>query len=531
MKKYIISLLSLFCLLPVSYADTYVITSNSGDDYSGTFRNTFRNKRNKTVGDTIVFNIEGSDVIKLKGELYRIKDGSIVVDGLNRATGNSIVVVANSSSSIFRCDGTADANNDSGLDITFRNIKFQDANMSASGTKNGGAFYIGHTNLPLLGTFRFFNCSFENCSTVSTGSGSPRGGAICVANNSSLIVDSCTFTGNSAPLTGSAISSLQANSYIDIKNTAFESNTCSLDGGAVYINSNFPVSITGCTFYNNTGGALYINSNSAPLSAVNNTFYQNSSSRGAAIFVNSDNPNSIINCTIAGNKVTTLDASNGVVYANAGTEETPALNSTQLINCIVSGSMAVSGEGTETVGTVSNDVYGGHLTLTNCIIQTTDASVASGRIINAISYASSVFDSDTPVLDDHGGATSTIAISSSGAAYRSGISGENIPTTDQRGINRNTIPCIGAYEVPDMTTGSGSGEISENIFVGVSDRQIRVKSEKSGVLRLYNTLGILLAEQYSEGEMVFDVIPGGMYIVTFKETGKENRFIQKIIVQ
>lgn len=532
MKKYIISVLSLFCLYSVLYADTHIITTNSGADATGTFRNTFKNKRNKTVGDTIVFNISGSDIINLDGELFRIKDGSMVVDGLNQATGNPIVVVAKSSNSIFRSDGTADGSNTSGLDITFKNITFKNANITASGTKHGGGFYVGHTNLPLLSTFRFINCTFENCSTTSSGGGSPRAGAIGVANNSSLIVDSCTFIGNSATNTGAAISSIQANSYINIRNSVFESNTSS-NGGAVYVNSNFPAFITGCTFYNNTGGALYINSGSSTtISVVNNTFYQNTSSKGSGIFVNSDNPNSIINCTVVGNKLTTSEEGNGAIYANAtGSEGNPAVNSSLLINCIVSGTVAITEEEeTEPVEIVTSDVYGQHLTLSNCIVQTTDASVTSGRITNPVTYAPSVFVSDIPVLSDNGGATKTIAVSSSGAAYGAGISGADIPTTDQRGVLRGENPCVGAFEA-QTPTGYDTRKMLHQIHVGAIDMQIIVKSEKPGVVSIYDTVGRILSQKHSFEESVFTVPSKGLYIVNFKENASEYVHTQKVIVK
>ncbi|MDD3078734.1 MAG: choice-of-anchor Q domain-containing protein [Paludibacter sp.] len=480
MKKCVFSLFAISLLCISLHATTHTITSNSGGDGSGTFRDKFKNAGNT---DIIVFNIDGNDTISLDGALSRTKGNTkITVEGINQATGNPIVLKAKSGNSIFRSSSGTDRDN---INVTFNNLVF----LNASNSSHGGAFSLGHSTHEVLASFIFSECVFENCSS------SARGGAIGVNKNVSLQVENCTFYGNSAGTSGGAISSVSTTSVINIKNCTFYDNSTDNTGGAIYINSDNPSVITNCTFYNNTANS------------------------GGAMFVNSITPDSLINCTFVNNKVGSTEEGNGALYADTINVEEP-INNTVLINCIVSGTTETS------LGNAVTDVYGKKIMLKNCIVQTTDESVSTGYITNPVTYASSVFPSGTPELKDNGGFTQTIAISKTGAAFQTGTTEDNIPETDQRGIARNVTPCIGAYEAEVLT---GQQSPGQTITVAVNNREISFISGKSGLATIYNLAGEILFEKYSSGNITYTAPYTGIYIVRFIEGG--NIFKRKIVIK
>ena len=427
MKKIFTLLITLTACMSLCFAATHTITSTTGSDSSGSFRDIFANAGNK---DVIEFDIPGSDVIKLTGSLQRTKKNTkITVNGINKATGNPITINANSYS-VFRSSSSSESNVRDGVSVSFNNMIFK----NASNSSHGGGFCLGHSSHTNMGTFEFKNCTFENCQTTA------KGGAIGINKNITLIIDCCTFKGNSATA-GGAIGTVSAECFITV---------------------------------------------------TNSTFYQNTAGTGGAMFCNSVNNSSINNCTIVG---------------NTSTEPSGAISSTDnafmtLTNCIASGSN----------GSTNSDVYGDKIVLINSIVEQTDETVTSVAS-NPLTFDASVFMNSTPVLADNGGVTQTIAISDMGAAYRSGIAGAGIPQTDQRGVVRNAVPCIGSYEHDGISTSIESSD-KDIVSVNADGNQLLVLSKEDGTGIIYDINGQIVDRiSFSGNSTLRTVVSDGIYIV------------------
>jgi len=185
-----------------------------------------------------------------------------------------------------------------------------------------------------------------------------------IANNSSLTIRNCTFSGNKTPSWGP------------------------WRGGAIY--STGPTTITNCIFYNNaapyymsTGGAIYLNHSSSCITDC--IFEKNSAGMyGGAIFIfNADIP--ITNCTFISNN-------GSAIYLE--------LADCTITNCIFAKNSANSGGGIQTNASypiVTNCTffkntathyggaffqYSGHSTITNCIFWE-DSAYLSGPEISS----------------------------------------------------------------------------------------------------------------------------------------------------
>jgi len=108
----------------------------------------------------------------------------------------------------------------------------------------GAACYCNGPDVVISG------CTFT-ANTVNASSGDCGGGAILFAGTMvSLVVDSCTFTDNSAPL-GGAIYCMYHEARADIRNSVFYHNSASVSGGALLV-GNLDANLTGCTFVANS---------------------------------------------------------------------------------------------------------------------------------------------------------------------------------------------------------------------------------------------------------------------------------------
>jgi hypothetical protein len=119
----------------------------------------------------------------------------------------------------------------------------------------------------------FKNCLFKNNSNRTPGANYLiEGGAINYA-EAGGVIDSCAFIGNSTYYAGGALMLLTwwhtNTSSLVIRNSRFENNFCQegstiieppTEGGAIMVENNFNVEISGCTFSNNwaeAGGAIH----------------------------------------------------------------------------------------------------------------------------------------------------------------------------------------------------------------------------------------------------------------------------------
>ena len=135
-----------------------------------------------------------------------------------------------------------------GHNVTFKNIKFTGATNQ---TLNGGGVLF--CNQPV--TIKFENCIFDGNSLASTTT--LGGGALQFIGLPTVTITGCTFKNNSSPNIGGAIVANPAKLTIS-KTTFYNNKTLGTagtvwGGAALYVNGATSVnSLTNCTFYQNT---------------------------------------------------------------------------------------------------------------------------------------------------------------------------------------------------------------------------------------------------------------------------------------
>ena len=214
-------------------------------------------------------------------------------------------------------------------------------------------------------------------------------------------------------------------------------------GGAILNQDGTTLNLVRCTLYNNStnslGGAVY---NGGIFTATNCTFFSNDALKGGAIisrFVNGLSNTTLRDCTITGcsassTGITTGDGGGGL-YAEGGAQQY------HLANTIIAGNSSASNPPT------NPDIRGQ---------VTSDGHNFIGIIGNAMGLADGVNGDQVGTADfpkdamfgsyaNNGGPTDTIALTSGSTAINGGD--DNLaPASDQRGLVRNGVSDIGAFE-------------------------------------------------------------------------------------
>ena len=189
-------------------------------------------------------------------------DKNIIIKGQSR---DGTIINGTDSAQIFTVQ--------SGANITVQNLTFADSTGS-----RGSAFYN-------KGTLIINNCSFIG------NTADQEGGAIYNTHN--LVISDCIFTGNKANDGGAVY--IYSSGNLIVNNSTFTDNTATTNGGAIYI-LNGALNIGNSTFLGNRagyGGAIY---NGDTLTLTNVTFTNNNAgvSGGAVV----SNTNLIVNNSI-----------------------------------------------------------------------------------------------------------------------------------------------------------------------------------------------------------------------------------------
>lgn len=170
---------------------------------------------------SLLFRVYGSSTLTLK-------DGVTVQNYANSGDASS----TDAYGAIVRVEGTSFLNMDG---VTVRNC---------SGAARGALYVTGTSVVDIR------NCSFENNTAVSE-----FGGAISSYSGTSLNVENCTFTGNTAATFGGAVC-VRNNDAVTLKNNTYTNNTCgtAYRGGAIAATSSFQgeLTIDGAVFSGNT---------------------------------------------------------------------------------------------------------------------------------------------------------------------------------------------------------------------------------------------------------------------------------------
>lgn len=199
------------------------------------------------------------------------------------------------------------------------NCKFIDNRHSSKGTLLG-VIRLASTNA------EFRNCVFSGNEATSTSLDTKHGSVFYQYGTASLTLDGCEFYGNKASSYGTVLYTI---GKTDIRNCVFgktdASNVSTSRGGAICVDAESEVSISGSEFTSNSGaigGAIYVNKVIKSLE-ISNTLFSgniatNASYGGGAIAISGDSKLyegiiEIRNCKFDGN---TAAACGGAIWAN-----------------------------------------------------------------------------------------------------------------------------------------------------------------------------------------------------------------------
>ena len=462
---------------------TTITVTNANASGAGSLTQAFTDA---VAGDMINFNFDGTelsftDVVPMK---------SITINGMNAFNNKKIVLKQSTASKGFFSfasgitatltnlvfDGTGILGNTAitaanGSTINISNCVFKNINAQAN---NGGAARI-------QGVATITNSTFQGNIT----GGSYGGGAICVYHAADVIIDKCSFIGNTSNTNGNS------------------------GGGAIVARGTNAtagkVLITNSTFANNvsgkTGGAILSSIQSSTAYTVNVT---------------------AVNCTFAGNKgdgaVSALTTAKGT--ANVYLVNSLVVNNVDAAASAYSDLLETKGTDAATVALIEphNVIY----SVASSTIITTDrnciqvADVSTADIFKELETFAT--DKKRPVLTTSNGQTVAM-ISSSSIAKNAGVSaltGYTIPTEDQLGETRSSTLAIGAVEYNDLGTGVPSINIDNKITLNIKNREIFVSGiTKPTTAQVFSLTGGILQNVFvSDGSSIsLQNTPGSIFIL------------------
>jgi len=362
---------------------------------------------NSSADDTITFSVSGTITLSAPLPTIISGQGKLAIDG-----GGNITISGNNSVKVFIVD--------TGGDLTLQNMI----------VTKGKTIFSGGAVDNFSGTVTVNSSTFSNNSAGE-------GGAISSFNGTVTISDS-TFSGNSAGF-GGAINNSGSSTAI-INTSTFSNNTATNSGGTILNTGTSTTTISASTFSGNSapnGGAIF-NFNDI-LIVSNSTFSGNSAtSKGGAIF--NGKTATITNSTFVGNSAS---LSGGAIFNELVTDVV------NLKNTIV----ANSPSGGNCSGIITNQ--GGNLSWPDATCPGLNQDPLLGP------------------LQNNGGPTQTHALLSGSVAINAvtdcTLIGGGAVTQDQRGVSRPQPSggnCdVGAYEAQFFTltvngAGTGNGTVT-----------------------------------------------------------------------
>ena len=474
--------------IPVARAATITV-NNSGDAASGcTLReavasaNAVTNLNNGcaqgTNGvDTIVFNsgLAGSTILLTQGETL-VAQQALIINGLGQAqltidgNDNQQVFFANADLSIndITITGGSTASFGGAIATYNRTISISNSTITGnssinanSGFGSGGAISITTDGkLELVG------------STVSGNFASDKGGGI-IAIGGSVSLSNSSVSGNYANFGGGIIASETAS--VSLNSSSVSDNTARFFGAGMFAEGTSSVSLTGSTISgnfsrNDRGGGIHSRGTSS-LTLNNSTVSNNIGNFGGG-GISTVGASSVImnNSTVSGNRTVNnggggIDAggtssvtlNNSTVSENTASGKGGGVEARQtarvsLNNTTISDNYANSNGGGIYVGTSSS------VSLSNSIVLGNGAKNIGPEIGGGATVYGNNIVGGVPVasvlkpLANNGGATQTHALVAGSPAINGGDQAQCVANniiTDQRGIERDSVCDLGAYEFED----------------------------------------------------------------------------------
>lgn len=284
-------------LVKVSKTSTfYMKNAKMTGAYSKTSGGAIYNSGTVTLLDGCVFeNNKASNAAAIFNEGVLSDNGSTYYQNTATATSSGGAVrnqggQATFTGSNFTENSTADDGGAIYSDVNATRLEMTNCKFDNNTAKNGGAIYINLTGITNAGnTFVGENCIFKNNS----------------------IIDTCSSGGGAALFTGTGVAEL-VNSVVDddgvydYEKAYFDSNTCNVDsryGGAIYVNTNATLYVTGYNFNNNSaraGAAVHV---LGTLVDRNSSFQSNVATKNAGGAIRNMGQATFTGSTFTGNKM------------------------------------------------------------------------------------------------------------------------------------------------------------------------------------------------------------------------------------
>ena len=407
----------------VDLPSIYQVT-NVNDAGAGSLRQAVYDANLTTATDTIVFDPSAFNVPRT----ITLSSGTINVNGPTNFVGSGsplLTVSGINASRIFFIDGPGS------MSVTLSGMTLTAGRTNGIG---GGAILNADETL-----------SVNNCAFTNNNAPADSGGAIGHLFAATLVVRDSSFAGNTASNGGAIFLADRSSLLLDrstlTENNAVQSNTGLGTGGAVCLaySSGGSFQILNSTLAANSGlygGAVYVTSlRSAGVALlVNSTLSNNTGGNaGGAIMIGAgaSGPLTIENVTITGNH--TIGNGGGLYLDSKGVAQRLVA-----VSSIIAGNSASTGPDIANSGTVD---------LTYCAVGSAAGFTPSAASGNNLPFGSNLV---LGPLADNGGPTKTHALSAGSPAINAGSNPANL-TTDQRGPGFARVsggaPDIGAFEV------------------------------------------------------------------------------------
>lgn len=463
-------LFSLFVAMSLQLTAANLTVTNGNASGAGSFAQAFTDA---VAGDIITFNFDGTEISLANAVVMK----SITIDGLNAHNGMKLILRQTTASKSFFTlasgitatfkslvfDGTGVAGNTAltaanGSTLNINNCVIKNVNAQAN---NGGAARI-------QGVATITNSVFENNLTA----GGYGGGALCIYNAATVIVDGCSFTGNTSNTNGNS-----GGGAIVARGTV--ATACNV----MIINSTFANNFSG-----KTGGAVLSSVQSSTAFTANVT---------------------AINSTFTGNQgdgaISALTTANG--FANVYLVNSLVVNNVNAAADAYSDMLETTG--TNPASLVKIEPYNVIYTTASSTVITNGrncirvADPATADIFKTLETFAATF--KRPVLSEING-LKVAELTSSSIALNAGVatlSGYTIPTVDQLDATRPASPAIGSVEYFTGTTVIAAGEITRPTVTVIERSVFFTGLEGEQLLTVYTANGQLTGQyRISDNESV-----------------------------
>jgi predicted outer membrane repeat protein len=334
-------------------------------------------------------------------------------------------------------------------------LSFTNCNFTSNNADYGGAVYLSASTV-----------TFSGCTFTSNGAGPDAGasGAAVYDTTSKTTFAGCTFSNNMAVEFGGAIYNNSNTTSVTVNNCTFTGNTAQVGGGID--NSSSPATVSGCSFIGNitsgSGGAL--NDSSSSTTITNCTFSGNATtSGGGGAILQSSNTLALTGCAFTNNSSaiyggalavsggTSISATNCAFNSNTSVGSGGAVysvaNTQSFTQCVFSAnSSSGSGGGLYAQNTLS---------VSDCTMASNFApfgagdslySVAAPTIVNSIIWTS-------PKSTSGAFATGAASTSITFADVQGGYSGTGNVNVDPRFLRNPSAGPDGIWGTPDDDAG------------------------------------------------------------------------------